>query len=81
MRNSSTNSAKKGTEVKRQETAAIWKQRKQRLGNEHEFSISELQEQVREIVERKRTMKSPERKHYRIMSTENFREKDRRTHD
>ena len=46
---------------KRQETSAIWKQRKQRVGNTHEFSLSELQEQVREIVERKRTMKPPEK--------------------
>jgi hypothetical protein len=45
---------------KRQETAAIWKQRKQKLGNEQEFSISELQEQVKEIVKRKRNMKPPE---------------------
>jgi len=29
------------------ETAAIWKQRKSRLDNEKEFSISELQEQVK----------------------------------
>jgi hypothetical protein len=33
---------------KRQETAAIWKQRKQRVGSIHEFSLSELQEEVRE---------------------------------
>ena len=46
---------------KRQETAAIWKQRKQKLGNEQEFSISELQEQVKEIVKRKRNMKPPEK--------------------
>jgi hypothetical protein len=46
---------------KRQETSAIWKQRKQRTGNTREFSLSELQEQVREIVERKRTMKPPEK--------------------
>ena len=45
---------------KRQETAAIWKQRKRKLSNEQEFSISELQEQVKEIVKRKRNMKPPE---------------------
>ena len=46
---------------KRRETAAIWKQRKHRLDNEKEFSISELQEQVKEIVTRKRNMKPPEK--------------------
>ena len=35
---------------KRRETAAIWKQRTHKLDNEKEFSISELQEQVKEIV-------------------------------
>jgi hypothetical protein len=33
---------------KRQETSAIWKQRKERNGSIHEFSLSELQEQVRD---------------------------------
>jgi hypothetical protein len=45
---------------KRQETSAIWKQ-KAESWNKHEFSLSELQEQVREIVERKRNMKPPKR--------------------
>ena len=38
---------------KRQEASAT--------GNTREFSLSEMQEQVREIVERKRTMKPPEK--------------------
>ena len=45
---------------KRQETAASWRQRKQKLGNEQEFSIDETEEQVKEIVKRKRNMKPPE---------------------
>jgi hypothetical protein len=45
---------------KRRETAAIWKQRTHKLDNEKEFSISELKEQVKEIVTRKRNMKPPE---------------------
>ena len=45
---------------KRQETSAIWKQRKLRNTDIHEFSISELQEQVEEIVTRKRNMRPPE---------------------
>ena len=44
---------------KRQETSAIWKQRKLRNTNTHEFSMSELQEQVEEIVTRKRNMRPP----------------------
>ena len=64
---------------KRQETSAIWKQRKQGLGNKHEFSLSELREQVREIVERKRTMKTTWEAHYRMMCIENFRGEDWRT--
>ena len=46
---------------KRQETSAIWKQRKLRNTNTHEFSMSELQEQVEEIVIRKRNMRPPEK--------------------
>jgi hypothetical protein len=46
---------------KRQEMPAIWKQRKVRNGSIHEFSLSELQEQVRDIVERKRSTKPPEK--------------------
>jgi hypothetical protein len=45
---------------KRQETSAIWKQRKLRNTDTHEFTISELQEQVEEIVTRKRNMRPPE---------------------
>jgi hypothetical protein len=45
---------------KRQETSAIWKQRKLRNTNTHEFSMSELQEQVAEMVIRKRNMRPPE---------------------
>ena len=46
---------------KRQETSAIWKQRKLRNKDTHEFTISELQEQVEEIVKRKRKMIPPEK--------------------
>ena len=46
---------------KRQETSAIWKQRKLRNTDTHEFTISELQEQVEEIVKRKRKMIPPEK--------------------
>ena len=60
MRKQLKNSAKNGTGANGKKTAAIWKQRKRKLGNEQEFSISELQEQVKEIVKRKRNMKPPE---------------------
>ena len=34
---------------KRQETAAIWKQRKSRTGKKNEISLQELQEKVKDI--------------------------------
>ena len=63
MKDQLTNSAKNGTGANDKKQRPFGNiQRKQRLGgNEKEFSISELQEQVKEIVTRKRNMEPPEK--------------------